>query len=88
MMKSWTDEAWEQYVLWQTEDKKTLNKINKLVRAIERNGVMGGEGHPEPLKGNLTGWYSRRVDGKNRLIYRIKDETLEILNCKEHYEDR
>ena len=68
--------------------QKTLKKINKLLESIERNGILGGEGHPEPLKGNFSGWYSRQIDAKNRLLYRIKDERLEILSCREHYGDR
>ena len=88
MIKSWTDDAWEEYLFWQREDKKTLKKVNKLLEIIERNGVLEGEGHPESLKGNFAGWYSRRIDDKNRLIYRISGENLEILSCREHYNDR
>jgi toxin YoeB len=88
MIKCWTDDAWTEYLLWQAEDKKTLKKINKLLESIERGELRHGEGHPEPLKGNFSGWYSRRIDDKNRLIYRVKDKSIEILSCKDHYDDR
>ncbi|MDL2264375.1 Txe/YoeB family addiction module toxin [Synergistaceae bacterium OttesenSCG-928-I11] len=88
MIKSWTDDAWAEYLFWQNEDRKTLKKINKLLESIERHGATEGEGHPEPLRGNFSGWYSRRIDEKNRLIYRIKGESLEIIGCREHYNDR
>ena len=88
MIKSWTDDAWAEYLLWQTTDRKTLKKINRLLESVERDGLSDGEGHPEPLKGNLSGWYSRRIDAKNRLIYRIRDDRVEVLSCREHYDDR
>jgi toxin YoeB len=86
--KYWFDEAWADYVYWQTQDKKTLVKLNKLIRDIERNGN-DGIGKPEPLSGELSGWYSRHIDEKNRLIYRLKqDGTIEILQCRDHYRDK
>ena len=88
MIKSWTDSAWAEYLFWQTEDRRTLKKINKLLESIERDGALIGEGHPESLKGNFVGWCSRRIDEKNRLIYRVEDESLKILSCREHYSDR
>jgi toxin YoeB len=69
MIKVWDDEAWEDYVWWQTEDKKTLKKINSLIKDIERNGVLEGIGKPEALKHEFAGWYSRRIDSSNRLVY-------------------
>ena len=87
MGKLWSDRAWEDYLYLQTEDKKTLKKLNQLIKDIERNGYIG-IGKPEPLKGDLTGWYSRRIDSKNRLIYRLhEDGVIEILQCKGHYND-
>lgn len=77
-------EAWEDYIYWQTEDKKTLKRINQLLQDIDRNSYTG-IGKSEPLKGNLSGWWSRRIDGKNRLIYRIGDEQIEIAQCRFHY---
>ena len=87
MKKTWFDEAWNDYVHWQTEDKKTLKRVNLLIKDVERNGY-DGIGKPEPLKGNLSGFWSRRIDDANRLVYRIKDRKIEILSCKGHYDDK
>ena len=84
MEKLWTDRAWESYLYWQAEDKKTLRRINQLLRDIERN-VYDGIGKPEPLKGDLSGWWSRRIDDEHRLIYRLEDGVLIIANCRSHY---
>ena len=86
MKKLWTDDAWEDYVYWQKQDKKTLNKINKLLQDIERNGY-NGIGKPEPLSGNLSGLWSIRIDNKNRLVFRITDDVIEIAQCGSHYRD-
>jgi toxin YoeB len=85
MNKLWHDTAWRDYLGWQTEDKKTLRKINALVKDIERNGY-DGIGKPEPLKGDLAGWWSVRIDDVNRLVFRFDSEILEIYACKGHYE--
>ena len=87
MKKIWSDEAWEEYVYWQTQDKKTLKKINSLVKDIERNGHEG-IGNPEPLKHEWSGYWSRTIDEKNRLIYRIDEDTIEIAICGGHYGDK
>lgn len=79
--------AWEQYLYWQTQDKKFIKKLNKLLADIDRNGN-NGLGHPEPLKGNLAGWWSREIDEKNRLIYKIEDGCIKIFQCKNHYADK
>lgn len=84
MNKSWDDFAWEDYLYWQTHDKKTLKRINLLIQDIDRNGY-SGIGKPEPLKGNLQGYWSRRIDDTNRLVYRIEDGKIEILQCRSHY---
>ncbi len=84
MQKLWHDEAWEEYLLWQTLDKKTLKRINTLIESIERNGY-NCIGKPEPLKENLSGFWSVRIDEKNRLVFRIKDGKLEIVQCGSHY---
>jgi toxin YoeB len=76
--------AWSHYTYWQTQDKKTLKRINQLIESIVRNGI----GNPEPLKGNLSGWWSCRIDDTNRLVYRINNEVVEILQCKGHYDDK
>jgi len=84
---SFTIDGWEEYVSWQIEDKRTLRKINQLIKDIVRN-TSEGIGSPEPLKGNLSGCYSREIDKKNRLIYRILDDNrAEIIHCKSHYGD-
>ncbi len=86
MKKIWFDEAWEEYLYWQTQDKKTIKRINALIKDIDR-GHFDGLGKPEPLKGDYAGFWSRRIDDSNRLIYRINGGILEILSCKGHYEN-
>ena len=87
MIKSWDDFAWEDYLYWQKQDKKTLKRINKLLCDIDRNAYKR-IGKPEPLKGNLSGYWSRRIDDSNRLIYRISGNHIEILQCRTHYNDK
>ena len=84
MTKIWHDSAWEDYLYWQTQDKKTLKKINKLLQDIERNGY-SGIGKPEPLKHDLSGFWSVQIDDKNRIVFRIDDGNLEITQCGSHY---
>ncbi len=84
MKKVWFEEAWDDYTYWQTQDKKTLKRINALIKDIERNHFEG-IGKPEPLKGDLSGFWSRRIDDVNRIVYRINNGILEILSCKGHY---
>ena len=86
MLKLWTDRAWEDYLYWQTQDRKTLRRVNELIRDIERNPY-SGTGQPEALRGNLSGQWSRRIDKFNRLVYRIQDEAVVILQCRGHYGD-
>lgn len=83
----WEETAWKDYCFWQTQDKKTLRKINSLIKDIERGGCDNGIGKPEPLKDNLNGWWSRRIDEENRLVYKEKDGALIIAACKGHYKD-
>ena len=85
MIKLWHDEAWEDYHYWQKQDKKYLKKINKLLKSIDRNGY-NCIGKPEPLLGNLSGYWSVHIDEKNRIVFRIVDEALEIVECGSHYE--
>ena len=87
MIKLWQDEAWAEYVYWQTQDRKTLRKINKLLEDIDRNGYQCA-GKPEALSGNLAGYWSVRIDEKNRLVFRIKDNNIEIMQCGTHYRDK
>ena len=81
----WFEKAWDDYLYWQTQDKKTLQRINKLIRDIERTGGKG-IGKAEMLKGNLSGFSSRRIDEENRLVCRITGDIMEIASCKNHYE--
>lgn len=81
-----SDRAWEEYCYWQTQDKKTLKKINQLLLDIKRNGFTG-IGKPEPLKDNLSGFWSRRIDDANRLVYKITNDYIEIVQCKGHYDN-
>jgi toxin YoeB len=80
----WTTDAWIDYVYWQTQDKRMLKKINELVLSACRT-PFDGLGKPEALKGNLTGFWSRRIDQKNRLVYRVDDDVITVLSCREHY---
>ena len=87
MKIQWHYTAWSDYVEWQSEDKKTLKKINSLIKDIDRNGY-NCIGKPEPLKGNQSGWWSVRIDEKNRLVFKIENDTIEIDQCKTHYGDK
>lgn len=87
MNKIWHDNAWEDYLYWQLQDRKTLKRINELLQDIDRSKYKG-IGKPEPLKHNLSGWWSRRIDDKNRIVYRIKDNQIEIAQCGAHYRDK
>ena len=84
-MISWTDEAWNDYLYWQNQDKKTLKRINQLIKDIERNGNMKGIGKPEPLQYQLQGFFSRRIDETNRLVYILEDNNLTVISCRYHY---
>ena len=83
----WEEEAWEDYCLWQTRDKKLLKRINTLLKDIQRNSYEG-IGKPEPLKGDLSGWWSRRIDDANRIVYRIDGSVVKIVQCGSHYRDK
>ena len=84
--KIWSDDAWEDYLYWQSQDKKTLKRINLLIKDIERNGCLQGIGQPEALKGNLSGEFSRRIDDVNRLVYHEENGKIYIAHCRGHYE--
>lgn len=86
MRVSWTEDGWDDYIYWQSQDKKMLKRINLLVADILRNGYFG-IGKPEPLKDNLSGWWSRRIDEKHRLVYRIVNDSVQITQCRSHYGD-
>ena len=85
MHKTWFDEAWEDYLYWQTQDKKTLKRINLILKDIERH-PFEEIGKPEPLRADLSGLWSRRIDEQNRLVYLIRDNALHIFSCRGHYE--
>lgn len=84
MILSWTEEAWEDYLWWQSHDKKILKRINNLIKDIARHGNEG-IGKPEPLKFELSGFWSRRVTEEHRLVYRTKGGTIQIAGCRYHY---
>ena len=81
---AWTKESWADYVYWQGQDRKTLRRINKLIKDTRRN-PFEGLGKPEPLKENLSGFWSRRIDETNRLVYAVDDHQLTIVSCRYHY---
>ena len=81
----WEEIAWEDYMYWQTQDKKTLKRINSLIKDIQRN-PFEGVGKPEALRGNLSGFWSRRIDDTNRLVYQQTDNAIIIVACRGHYE--
>ena len=81
---NFTDEAWDDYVYWQGQDKKTLKRINLLIQAARRS-PFDGIGKPEPLKGDLSGYWSRRIDETNRLVYEVNDKEIIIVSCRYHY---
>ena len=81
---AWVDDAWDDYLYWQGQDQKTLKRINKLITETMRD-PFEGIGKPEPLKENLVGFWSRRIDDNNRLVYAVDDEYLTIIACRYHY---
>jgi toxin YoeB len=85
LKKAWSEQSWDDYLYWQKENKSMLKKINQLIKDIERDPFVG-LGKPEPLKNNLSGWWSRRIDSMHRIVYRVENGTLEIAQCREHYE--
>jgi toxin YoeB len=81
---TFTNEAWDSYIYWQTQDKKTLKRINDLIEAAKRDPFVG-IGKPEPLKYSLSGCWSRRIDETNRLVYEVNDEEILVISCRYHY---
>jgi toxin YoeB len=82
---AWTDEAWKDYIYWQTQDKKTLKRINRLLDDIKQNDPFKGIGKPEPLRENLSGFWSRRIDDTNRLVYAVDEVYITVISCRYHY---
>ena len=81
---TFAEDAWEEYLYWQSQDKKTLKKINSLLKSIQREPY-AGEGKPEPLKNSPEGEWSRRINDEHRLVYRVQNGMLEIASCRDHY---
>jgi toxin YoeB len=81
------ERGWEDYLYWQAQDQKTIKRINKLIKDIDLNGNEG-IGHPEPLKHDLSGFWSRKIDEANRLVYRIENGVIEVTECRTHYGDK
>ena len=86
MNKTWHEKAWKEYVYWQKQDKKTLKRINDLIKDICRQPFTG-IGKPEPLRGNKQGYWSRRIDEANRIVYKVEHTQIIIIQCKGHYDD-
>jgi len=86
MRKIWSDDAWDEYVYWQSQDKKMIKRINRLLTDIDRNGYKC-TGKPEMLSGDLAGYWSVRIDDKNRIVFKIASGELEIWQCGSHYKD-
>ena len=84
MHKKFSERGFEDYMYWQTQDKKTLKRINNLLKDIDRNGYNCID-KPEPLRSELSGWRSVRIDEKNLLVFKIENETIEIFECRTHY---
>ena len=81
----WEDRAWDDYLYWQTQDKKMLKRVNLLIKDISRS-PFDGIGKPEPLKNNLSGWWSRRIDEINRIVYYEQDGIIYVVSCRGHYD--
>lgn len=84
---TFAEDAWEEYLYWQSQDKKTLKKINNLLKSIQRE-PFAGEGKPEPLRDSLDGEWSRRINEKDRLVYTVNNESIVVIQCKGHYNDK
>lgn len=80
----WTSDAWKDYLYWQSTDKRIMKRVNKLIKSALRN-PFSGIGKPEPLKHDLQGYWSRRIDDEHRLVYRVRNEAIEIISCRHHY---
>ena len=80
----WTPKAWKEYIEWQEIDKKTVKRINEIIKDCLRT-PFDGIGKPEPLKGQLSGFWSRRITSEHRLVYEVNDDNISIIQCKYHY---
>ena len=84
---TWSEDGWDEYLWWQTQDKKTVKRINGLIRDMQRT-PFEGLGKPVPRKGAMRGWWSRRIDDENRIVYRVSSGALVIASCKTHYGEK
>jgi toxin YoeB len=84
MMLAWSDDAWDDYLYWQKQDKQILKRINTLIKDTKRQPFTG-IGEPEPLKHNWSGYWSRRINREHRIVYKVTDEYLFIAQCRYHY---
>ena len=84
MIISWAEKAWEDYLYWQVNDKKNLQRINLLIKEIKRH-PFSGIGDPEPLRHNWSGYWSRRIDRENRLVYKHSEDIITVVQCRYHY---
>ena len=85
MQLTWLPGGWEDYLYWQKNDRKTVERVNELIRDTLRNPT-SGIGKPEPLRSNLKGWWSRRITQEHRLVYRVDEKSIVILQCRFHYD--
>ena len=84
MILCWSEDAWDDYLYWQKNDKRTLKRINELIKDVKRE-PFDGIGKPEPLKHNWSGYWSRRITGEHRLVYKVEDDQVLIAQCRFHY---
>lgn len=85
MNKVFSDDAWNDYLYWQQNDKKLLKRVNELIKSIERDGYLQGIGKPEALKYDLSGYWSRIINDEHRLVYRVEEDNILIVSCKDYY---
>lgn len=86
MRLTWLPNGWNDYLYWQANEHKVLLRVNEVIRDALRNPFTG-IGKPEPLRNNLKGWWSRRITGEHRLVYRVEGDSLLIMQCRFHYDD-
>ena len=87
MKVTFSESAFQEYMSWQTEDKKTILRINELIKSIQRDGFINGIGKPEALMHEYSGWWSRRIDEQNRIVYKVESNQVVIVQCGGHYDE-
>lgn len=83
----WLEDAWEDYLEWYDKDKRVIKKVNSFIKDIQRNGY-DSIGKPEPLKGNYSGWWSLKINAKDRFVFKIEDNNIVVLQVGNHYKDK